>query len=83
MYPKARGLPGFIRTRQKEISPSAARTFLTTSKSPTETPPEVINKSAPCAKPARILAVRSSSVSCAIPNINGTPPYLSTCAAFE
>ena len=45
-WPKASGLPGFIRTVQKSIAPSRTSTSLTTSKSPRETPAEVISRSA-------------------------------------
>ena len=78
--PKARGLPGFIRTVQKRTSPSRASTSLTTSKSPRDTPADVTTMSA-AATASAIFAVSAGTVSSAMPDSTGTPPYSSTSAA--
>ena len=72
--PNASGLPGFILTVQKSIAPSRASTSLTTSKSPRDTPAEVITRSHDSSA-SLILAVNAGIVSWAMPKRLGTPPY--------
>ena len=77
--PKAKGLPGRIRTRQKSMPPSSFMTSRTTSWSPTETPPELIIRSAERA--ASSAASTSSRESLATGSVLGTAPAASTWAA--
>ena len=82
MAPNASGLPGRMATCQKCMAlPISPMTFLTKSKSPTETPPEEIIKSAQRA--VLNLFCKSVFLSLAIPSISGIPPHSRTCAARE
>ena len=71
--PKAWGAPGCMDTLYRSMVPSPSRILFTTSRCPTETPPEVMKQSASASPPA--MAARSlASSSSTIPRRLGTAP---------